>query len=212
MGIKWRNQRCFPILACTTATLLALSACTGAPQQTNESTLPFPAPSSSVSTSSLDSEISPHAKGTSLQFECANPIRTGLTAVDLGAGPEKPGVPEVLYINTASTGIDANQWGAGVTSDGLQFQKMGLVMKAGTAFTLSVPAEMRDSMKIGWSNSGYTLADELVIPGCSSAQANANWLVYPGGFWLKEPGCVPLEVTTDQTTQTTYIPIGKTCP
>ncbi|WP_129545518.1 hypothetical protein [Arthrobacter dokdonensis] len=85
-------------------------------------------------------------------------------------------------------------------------------MKAATAFTLSVPPEMRGRMKIGWSNSGYTLADELVIAGCTSAQANASWLVYPGGFWLKEPGCVPLQVTTDQTTQTINIPIGKTCP
>lgn len=212
MGITWRSQSCFTVLACTTATLLALSACAGASQQTNESTLPITMPSSSVSTSSLDSEISPHAKGTSLQFECADPIGTGLTAVDLGAGPEKPRVPEVFYINTASTVKGTNQWGAGVTSDGLQFQKIGLAMKVGTAFTLSVSAEMRDSMKIGWSNSGYTLADELVIPGCSSAQANASWLVYPGGFWLKEPGCVPPEVTTDQTTQTIYIPIGKPCP
>ncbi|POH72408.1 hypothetical protein [Arthrobacter glacialis] len=168
-------------------------------------------PSSSVSASSLDSEISPHAKGTTLKFECNNPIGAGLTAADLGAGTEKPGVPEVLYINTTSTGTGPNQWGDGVTSDGLQFQKMGLVMKAGTAFTLSVPTEKRGRTKIGWSNSGYTLADELVIPGCTSAQANANWIVYPGGFWLKEPGGVPLEATTDQTTQTIYSPIGKTC-
>lgn len=212
MGIKWRNQRCISILAFTTATLLALSACTGAQQQPNESTLPVPMPSSSVSATSLDSEISPHAKGTTLQFECDNPIRAGLTAADLGAVPEKPGVQEVLYINTASTGTGLNQWSAGAASDGLQLQKMGLVMKAGTAFTLSVPAEMSGRMKIGWSDSGYTLADELVIPGCTSAHANANWLVYPGGFWLKEPGCIPLEVTTDQTTQTIYIPIGKPCP
>ncbi|GAA5229992.1 hypothetical protein [Arthrobacter cryoconiti] len=165
-----------------------------------------------MSASSRDSEISPHADGTAFQFECDNPIGIGQTAADLGAGAEKPRVPEVLSINTASTGIDPNQWSAGVTSDGFQFQKMGLVMKAGTAFMLSVPAEMRGRMKIGWSNSGYTLADELVIAGCTSAQANANWLVYPGGFWLKEPGCVPLEVTTDQTNQTINIPIGKTCP
>lgn len=89
---------------------------------------------------------------------------------------------------------------------------MGLILKAGTSFTLSVPTEMRGSMKIGWSNFGYTLTDELVNPGCTSEQANAEWLVYPGGFWLKEPGCIPLLVTNGQTSQTIYIPIGKSCP
>lgn len=130
----------------------------------------------------------------------------------LGGGPGKPGLPGVVSISTATPGTSPHQWNAGATAEGLYFQKMGLVVKAGTAFTLSVPEDMRARMKIGWSNSGYTLADELVNAGCVSHQANADWLVYPGGFWLKEPGCIPLNVSHGHTTQTIYIPIGTTCP
>lgn len=150
--------------------------------------------------------------GSTLQFECDNPIGAGPTVEGLVGGPGTPSVPGVMAISTAAIGADANQWADGATEQGLHFQKMGLVLKAGTAFTLSVPMEMRGTMKIGWSNSGYTLANELVISGCTSPQANADWLAYPGGFWLNEPGCVPLAVTTGQMSQTIHIPIGKPCP
>jgi hypothetical protein len=117
-----------------------------------------------------------------------------------------------MYISKAATGAEPNQWSDGATAQGLHFQKMGLIMKAGTGFTLSVPTELRVSMKIGWSNFGYTLTDELVNPGCTSERANADWLLYPGGFWLKEPGCIPLLVAKGQSSQTIYLPIGKSCP
>lgn len=117
-----------------------------------------------------------------------------------------------MALSTGSVGAQVVQWGDGAAYQGLQFAKVGLILKARSVFTLSVPAQMRGAMKIGWSNRGYTLADELEIPGCNPHQANGDWLVYPGGFWLKEPGCIPLEVTTGQTNLTIYIPIGKPCP
>ena len=135
----------------------------------------------------MDSDIVPHATGDTLEFECADPIATGPTAAGLGGGEGKPGVLGLMFISTGDT-------------------------SAGAAFTLSVPEEMRGTMKIGWSNSGSTLANELVNPGCTSNQANADWLIYPGGFWLKEPGCIPLVITKGQTSETIHIPIGKTCP
>jgi hypothetical protein len=78
--------------------------------------------------------------------------------------------------------------------------------------TLSVPEEMRGQMKIGWLKEGYTVADELVVQGCTTPKVGASWVVYPGGFWLKEPGCVHLSVTTKAATKTIDLPIGKACP
>ncbi len=212
MGIKRRSQRCFAVLACATAALIVLPACTESQQPTNESALRVQNSTSSTSAASLGSDIIPHSKGAELQFECDNPIGVGPTAKDLGGGLGTPGVSDVMAISTAATRADPYQWNDGATAGGLHFQEIGLVLKAGIGFTLSVPAEMRGNMKVGWSNFGYTLTDELVNPGCTSEQATADWLVYPGGFWLKEPGCIPLVVTTVQTIQTIYIPIGKTCP
>jgi hypothetical protein len=116
-----------------------------------------------------------------------------------------------MAISAGSIGARTVQLG-GVTCQGLQFPKVGLILEAGTAFNLSIPTQIRGAVKIDWPNSGYTLADELVVPGCTSHQPNDEWLVYPGGFWLKGPGCVPLEVTKGQKSQTIYIPIGKPCP
>ncbi|RAN73522.1 hypothetical protein B5P43_30595 [Bacillus sp. SRB_336] len=158
-----------------------------------------------------DADITPHAVGTSLQFECQDPIGTGATSGAL-AGPHAIGVPDVMAISAPAIGAGSIQWGAGATYQGFRFAKVGLVLKSGVPFTLSVPATMRGSMKIGWSNSGYTLADTLTGAGCTSNQPDAGWLVYPGGFWLKAPVCVPLTVTSGQSSETINIPVGKPCP
>ncbi|MCQ9166147.1 hypothetical protein [Arthrobacter sp. STN4] len=213
MGTKDKNQKFYTVLAfATAAALITLSACTASQPSPNESDVPVQSSASHTPVASLDSGIIPHATGDSLEFECANPIAVGPTATGLGGSDGKPGVPDLLFIATAGTGADATPWSDGATAEGLHFQKMGLIMKAGTAFTISVPLEMRNSMKIGWSNSGYTIANKLTVSDCTSNQDNADWLVYPGGFWLKEPGCISLVVTKGQTSQTIHIPIGKTCP
>jgi hypothetical protein len=117
-----------------------------------------------------------------------------------------------MAISTPDSGSGIVQVGDGSSYRGLQFAKVGLVLKAGIEFSLSVPPDMAGRMKIGWSNSGSTLADTLTIPGCTSAQARAAWLVYPGGFWLEEAGCVPLVVTSGGSSTTIHIPVGMPCP
>ncbi|MGA7206144.1 MAG: hypothetical protein WBX27_16100 [Specibacter sp.] len=122
-----------------------------------------------------------------------------------------------MAVSTPSTGSGSVQLADGGSYLGFRFAKVGLVLKAGVAFSLSVPPEMAGKMKIGWSNSGYTLADTLTVAGCAfpqaaSQQAGSAWLVYPGGFWLKEPACVPLVVTSGGSSTTIHIPVGTPCP
>lgn len=212
MGSNRNYQRFNVALAVATAYILVMMTSCAEPQRARIETATAVA-SSAVNSSapSLDNDIAANAGGDTLDFECANPIATGSTAMDLGGGEDKPGVSDLMFINTDQTGTGKTQWVDGASANGFHFQKMGLIMKAGAAFTLSVPTGMHKKMKIGFSNSGSMPANELVTSGCNSDQANANWLVYPGGFWLKEPQCVPLVITTDQESQTIYIPIGKTC-
>ncbi len=165
----------------------------------------------SGSTSAPGTDIAPHAVGPSLPFECGNPIGSGPAAAKL-AGPDAIGVPDLVYISASATGGTIIQWVGGASYQGLHLSKVGLVLKAGRSFTLEVPAELRGHMKIGWSNSGYTLADSLHSPGCTANTDNAEWLVYPGGFWLDAPACVPLTVKHGEQVETLHLPIGKTCP
>lgn len=103
-------------------------------------------------------------------------------------------------------------WGdGGAQYQGFHFQKVWIALKTGAKMEILVPPEMQDRMRIGWSNDGYRLARELKVPGCESNPAGGQWVAYPGGFWLKEAGCMPLTVTTGTATETIYVPIGKSC-
>jgi len=202
-------------LAAAALALLVLPGCTDTPipQPTGsaESSASATSAGSAGSTAASDTDITPHAVGSSLPFECGGPIRSGPTAAEL-AGSDAIGIPDVMYLSATATGGTTIQWGGGASYKGLLFSKVGLVLKAGKAFTLEVPAELRGHMKIGWSNSGSTVADSLDSPGCTSSTDNAAWLVYPGGFWLDAPACVPLTVKHGESVETLHLPIGKPCP
>ncbi len=104
-------------------------------------------------------------------------------------------------------------WGeSGARYQGLHFQKVWIALRTGAKMNITVPLAMQDKMRIGWSNDGYRLANELKVPGCESDPAGAQWVAYPGGFWLREAGCVPLTITTDTVTKTVHVPLGKSCP
>lgn len=221
-GWDWLADRTTAVVA---AAALLLSGCTAVPAPTTTAGGPAESATSPGTPSATlfgaggarspaaagGNDISPHAAGSSLPFECANPIGAASTSQEL-AGPGAIGVPGVMAISISVIGSNTIHWGGGASYQGLQFAKVGLVLKAGTAFTLSVPAEMHGTMLIGWSNSGYTLAHSLTIPGCTSSQPDADWLAYPGGFWLKAPGCVPLTVTQERSSRTIHVPVGMPCP
>ncbi len=199
-------------MAAAAVALLLLSGCTGTPSpQSTGSARTSASATASGSTADSNTGITPHAVGSALPFECGNPIGSGLTAAEL-AGPDAVGIPNLVYLSASATGGTTIQWIGGASYGGLNFSKVGLVLKAGKAFTLEVPAELRGHMKIGWSNSGYTLADSLDSPGCTGTTDNAVWLVYPGGIWLDAPACVPLTVKHGESVETLHLPIGRPCP
>lgn len=206
--IAWGPRRGMLTTAAAAAAVVLLAGCTGSTPADGPVSTQTPAgPGMSASTGADD--ITPHAVGSDLNFECADPIDTGL-ALDDVAVPDTIGMPDVMAIN-ATAGGNAIQWG-GANYKGLKFAKVGLILKIGQTFTLEIPANMRGHVKIGWSNSGYTVADSLAVPGCTTNLPDTKWLVYPGGFWLDAPACVPLTVTHGGDTETLHIPVGASCP
>lgn len=158
---------CKATLAAAVTAAILLSGCTGASGPDPQDS---PAPEQSLQTASEPgspesadpNDVTPHAVGPALNFECADPIDT---AADIdGLNISNPmAVPDVMALAVSADPETRVQWG-GASYKGLKFAKVGLILKAGTPLTLEVPPQMRNHMKIGWSNSGYTLADSLAVP------------------------------------------------
>ncbi len=127
-----------------------------------------------------------------------DPLATDVMAL-AGGGPGKPDQPI--------------KWYDGHVYQGMHFIKVGLAVHRGAEFTLAVPSSWQERMRIGWGNDdGYTLANTLKVSGCLPEADGAQWLVFPGGFWLEESGCVPLDITTSGRTQSIHVPVGERCP
>jgi len=53
---------------------------------------------------------------------------------------------------------------------------------------------------------------ELDIRWYGDTAAGAHWLVFPGGYWVHRPLCLPLLVTAHGETERVRIGVGAACP
>ena len=180
-----RRKRRLGVSLVVASVVLMITSCT--------STAPVRTPSATPSPS-LDQTFD--CTDATLAEVAPNPIAVDVMAITGGA----PGSP-----------TDPIQLGS-AGDDGLRFGKIGIAIKTGQKFTITVPRAWQNRMRIGWSNHGKVLATTLHVPGCSSTPPGAEWVVYPGGFWLKAAACVPLTIQTSTETRTIHVPIGKHCP
>lgn len=179
--------------------LLAVTGCTSAMPSPASSTLPsVPVPNSA------DAALTQ-------VFNCANPIGTGATLADVA---QNPIATDVMAITGGAPGseLDPIQLSYNTDSNGFSYAKIGIAIKTGAKFTIVVPPDWQDRVRIGWGNKGPVLATTLQVPGCTSAIPDTEWVVYPGGFRLKAAACVPLTIETDAGTRSIQVPIGMHCP
>ena len=90
------------------------------------------------------------------------------------------------------------------------FVKTGLGVRADRSAELAVPPENRAALRIGWGSPAEPSLMVTVSP-CPGVATPTGWLRYPGGYWVKEPGCYPLELRTAQTVKGICVPIGAPC-
>lgn len=88
------------------------------------------------------------------------------------------------------------------------WQKAGLVIRMGSpAVLVSVPRAWRERVAITWGSSGVVSA--LRVGHCPAAPA---WSAYAGGFYLRAPACVPLDVHVGRRTARVWFGLGRRCP
>ncbi len=92
------------------------------------------------------------------------------------------------------------------------FAKTALVVRVGTPFEVVVPPAWRNRVAVDWGNTGpRQLTGHLQVRGCTPAGAHGKWLVYPGGYYVTKPACVPIVVKTATSSRTVHISVGARC-
>ena len=80
-----------------------------------------------------------------------------------------------------------------------------------TSVTIGVPHAWRTRAAIAWGGSG--VVSTVRFTGCSIPPnlSPDRWNGYVGGFYVREPACVPLRVAVGQRSTTIYLGIGRAC-
>jgi hypothetical protein len=133
-------------------------------------------------------------------------------AIDGSAPPD--GFQVVLgavALPTSSTAPALQAADSGAPDVPLLFAKTGLLVRAGVASELTVPDSPGTRIGIAWGNPGPEPSARFIVPPCADAY-RSGWLVYPGGFWVDRPLCLPLTVHAGGREQEVRVGVGAACP
>jgi hypothetical protein len=117
----------------------------------------------------------------------------------------------VVALPTSSAGRALQASDTGDASVPALFAKTGLLVRAGHAFDLAVPARPGNGLAIGWGNRAFRPSERFAVPECAD-RYGTGWLAYPGGYWTDRPVCLPLTVRAGGREQVVDIGVGAPCP
>lgn len=89
------------------------------------------------------------------------------------------------------------------------FAKTGLVVRAGVRVDLTI-AGKPGGATMGWRRPGGR-STRVSVPTCP-ALGGAEWLAWPGGFWLDRPRCVHVAVAIGTRRADVTMSVGRECP
>jgi hypothetical protein len=91
------------------------------------------------------------------------------------------------------------------------YAKSPLYVRSDRSFELIVPSAWTGRVGIAWGNSGGNpITSHLQVAGCPPMQGSA-WLVYPGGFYVAKPACIPIRIETSLGTTMVHVAVGSPC-
>ena len=92
------------------------------------------------------------------------------------------------------------------------FAKQGLeVLASRVRVDVIVPEEWRRRAAVSWGeNGGPGQVSHVRFLGCAPV-AGRRWLSYPGGYFLREPACLPLVVRIGRSVARVRLSIGRRC-
>lgn len=159
----------------------------------------------SVASSSGDASNSSTTAIRGIALDCSNPI-------DNQAAVDSPleNIFQTVGIQTKTT-VQTSP--TNETAPHRLHAKTGLMLHSGRTATLTIPKAWAKKVSIAWGNQAAEWTTTLQIPACPGPPSGGNsWLVYPGGFSLDQPACIPLEVATPTGKKIVRVPVGVPCP
>jgi hypothetical protein len=140
------------------------------------------------------------------RLDCADPIAT-LDRPSTGFEVVR-GAIALQTARSSSTYLEADPTGAPSTSSPL-FAKSGLLVRTGTASTLSVSARSRGRASVEWGNTTRRRATRrLLVPRCPGG---GQWIVFPGGYHVRHPACLALDIRSGGRSQRVHVGVGTGC-
>jgi hypothetical protein len=183
------------------------SSIVGAPTTVPTTAAPVTAPTSSPTNSSPDLTTNgTFEHPAAARLDCADPIEV------IDAPPESleviGGAIALQTTRSFSTPLQLGR-AVGTGASALQFAKTGLVVRTGEQVEIIVvPAPGRTAL-VWWGNTGNSRpAERFIVGPCASG---AGWLVFPGGYWVSEPGCVSLVVRHEDVDAYVTVALGGSC-
>ncbi len=93
---------------------------------------------------------------------------------------------------------------------GYRFAKFGLPVRVGRELVLEVPSTGAVLMEWGRMQRPSQPATLLRIGPCPGA--GAEWIVFAGGLWVRDPMCVPITVTSGERRGQVRVGVDTPCP
>ena len=202
-----------PVCRCavSVAVLLLVTSCTGDDDSVSSTSSSVVAP---ITVAPVDVSTNPQPDMTTdsgvehvagAQLDCADPI-------EVKAPPESlqviGGVIALQTSRSLSTPLQLTHT-IGTGSSELQFAKTGLVVRAGERVEIVVVPTTGRTAAVWWGNTGNDQPTKrLVVGPCATG---TGWLVFPGGYWVSEPGCVTLVVRHEGVDDYVTAAVGAPC-
>ncbi|MFC0861524.1 hypothetical protein ACFHYQ_04350 [Sphaerimonospora cavernae] len=120
-------------------------------------------------------------------------------------------IVDAVALPTSKSSAQALQVGEDSTPDGGTgfFAKQGLLVRRGRHVELIVPERLTGRFWMVWGRPGSPGA-RIVVNRC---EARDEWIAFPGGYIVRETGCLPVQVRVDGgAAHEVLIGVGEPCP
>ncbi len=89
------------------------------------------------------------------------------------------------------------------------WRKSGVQVRTGADATVTVPRAWRRRVAVMWGFGTDPSASTLTFKRCYGL--SSRWLWYSGGFFVREPSCIPLVVQAGNVRRRLWFGVGKRC-
>ena len=102
------------------------------------------------------------------------------------------------------------RWGPDATAyEGYRFSKFGLLVRRLRQVTLEIVSAPDEAVLDYGGGGDFEPVRALTVDPCDTE--GGEWVVWAGGIWVNEPGCVEVLATSDDEEVSVWLAVGASC-